>query len=452
MARALQKTPTPIIFLLLCFLCPTEFSVFLGDIRLPPHRIALLVLIPFALMRVVTRSDTRLRAFDGLFILFGIWSMFVYAYHGVGISGFIYGGSLALETTGSYFIARAWVRDVETLRNTLKVALGVIVIAALIALPETLFGHVYTHDFLAKLTGYYHPTSVHTRLGLTRAYGTFDHPIHYGTFCAALLAMFWYAERGTFGRLRRSAVISGATFLGLSSAPILCLIIQGGLITWERLTRGFTGRVWLTIGGVVAAYIGIALLATRSPTAILATTLTLDSSTGYYRLLIWDHGLQNVWAHPLLGIGLADWARPQWMASDTIDAFWLLTAMRSGLPSVTILVLGLALLVRAVNKRGVKNKSALTRALSRGWLFSLIALCFIATTVHFWNVSLTFFFFFIGLAGTFADPKRRRNKKRQRVPTAMPTPSPMPPVFGPGNGPALAFGPASPGLQTAWSK
>lgn len=438
MARALQKTPTPIIFLLLCFLCPTEFSVFVGDIRLPPHRIALLLLIPFAVMRMMTRLDTRLRAFDGMFILFGVWMVVTYTYHGLGMSGFIYGGSLALETTGSFLIARAWVRDVDTLRNTLKVALGVVVLAALIALPETLFGQVYTHDLLAKLTGYHHPTSVHTRLGLTRAYGTFDHPIHYGTFCAALLAMFWYVERGTFGRLRRSAIVSGATFLGLSSAPILCLGIQAGLITWERLTRGLSARVWLTIGAIVVAYIAISLVATRSPITILATKLTLDSSTGFYRLIIWEHGLKTVFAHPMLGIGLADWARPDWMASDTIDAFWLLTAMRSGLPSVFLLIVALGSLVHAVNKRGVRNKSALTRGLSRGWLFSLIALCFIATTVHFWNVSLTFFFFFIGLAGALADPKRKRKKRRRTQSRPAPI-LPTPPEYNAGLGPSVAM-------------
>ena len=411
MAQALRKTPTPIIFLLLCFLCPTEFSLFVGEIRLPPHRIALLALIPFAVFRILTRSDTRLRVFDGVILAFGAWLLLVYTYHGHGLNGFIYGGSLALETTASYLIARAWVRDAETLRQTLKVALAVVVLAALIALPETLFGRNFTHDLLAKLTGYHHPTSVHTRLGLTRAYGTFDHPIHYGTFCAALLAMFWYAERRTFNRVKRSAIVSGAAFLGLSSAPILCLLVQGGLIAWERLTRGISARAWLTLAAICGGYFVVALLATRSPVAILATGLTLDSSTGFYRLIIWEHGFNTVMAHPILGIGLADWARPSWMASDTIDSFWLLTAMRSGIPSVLLLVTGLMLLVSAINKRGVRNRSAFVRGLSRGWLFSLIALCFIATTVHFWNVSLTFFFFFIGLAGALADPRRRRRKR-----------------------------------------
>lgn len=438
MADAFQKTPTPIIFLLFCFLCPTELSIFAGDIRLPPHRIALLLLFPFAVMRFLTRRDIRIRSFDWLLIAFGLWLLVVYTYHGVGAAGFIYGGSLVLETTVSYLIARAWVRDADTLRNTLKVALLAILIAALIALPETLFGKVFTHDLLAQLTGYQHPTSVHTRLGLTRAYGTFDHPIHYGTFCAALLAMAWYSERHTMSRIRRGAFISGATFLGLSSAPILCLLIQGGLITWERLTRGLKSRMWLTFGAIAAAYVVVELLATRSPFAIFATKLTLDSSTGYYRLLIWEFGLQNVLAHPILGIGLADWVRPSWMVSDTIDAFWLLLAMRSGIPSVVLLVVALALLILAINRRGIRNKSALVRGLSRGWLFSLIALCFIATTVHFWNVLLTFFFFFIGLGGALADPKLRRRSRQTAGATAAHLTTPQENHFGVALASALA--------------
>ena len=97
--------------------------------------------------------------------------------------------------------------------------------AALIALPETLLGQTFTHDVLKSLTGYVHPTAVETRLDLTRAYGTFDHPIHYGTFCAAFLALFWYAAK-TPMRASAAPFCCAATFLGLSSAPILCLGLQ----------------------------------------------------------------------------------------------------------------------------------------------------------------------------------------------------------------------------------
>ena len=154
---------------------------------------------------------------------------------------------------------------------------------ALIALPETLLGQNFTHDALRALTGYVHPTAVETRLGLTRAYGTFDHPIHYGTFCAALLAQFWYAAKSTMEKRKRAALLAGATLLGLSSAPILCLLLQTAMLLWEYLTRGTANRTSLTLTVLAGLYIGASFVMTRSPINFIATGMTLDSWTGYYR-------------------------------------------------------------------------------------------------------------------------------------------------------------------------
>ncbi len=311
MLRAVSAAPTPVVLILLSFLCPTEFSLYVEGLRLPPHRLALLVLFPVALARLVSGAGAaRLRGFDVAFALYAAWTLGIYALHGEGQDGLVYGGSLALESLGAYVVARAFVRDLAAFRATLAATALAIGAAALVALPETLFGQTFAHDLLRQLTGYEHPTAVETRLGLARAYGTFDHPIHYGTFCAAMLATFWFAERRPARRGAHALLLSGATALGLSSAPLLCLALQGGMIIWDRLTRRIPSRTMLTLAVLAGLYLGVALVATRSPVAILATGMTLDSWTGYYRLQIWEHGLENVWANPWTGIGLADWERP----------------------------------------------------------------------------------------------------------------------------------------------
>lgn len=411
MLRALKATPLPVSLLIASFLCPTEFSLFLGGLRLPPHRVVLILLAGFALMKLLTRRDVRLRAFDFAFVAFNSWVLFAYNYHAPGGSGFIYGGSLVLEGMGAYLIARAYVRDAATLNTSLKVVVGAIAFAALIALPETLLGRNFTHDFLHSLTGYYHPTAIYTRLGLTRAYGTFDHPIHYGTFCAGLFALLWFSQVRPAVRRSRAALLSGATFLGISSAPLLCLMLQFGLIVWERVTRSIPARTMITIACLVGLLIGASLASSRSIFAVIATRLTLDSWTGFYRLQIWEHGLNNVWAHPWLGIGLNEWDRPWWMAASTVDAFWLVVAMQTGLPGILLLLLAVILLAYAVVRRRRAHKDKVRRRMMMGWMISLIALCLIAATVHFWNVLYTYFFFFLGLGAVFADPKapvRRR--------------------------------------------
>ncbi len=405
MTRATSKVPIPVALILLSFLCPTELSLYIAGLRLPPHRLALLILLPFALAKLIASRDQHVRSFDILFMLYGVWTVAVY-YHHAGAEGFVYGGSLALEALGGYFVARAFVRTTEQLRASMRAFILSVLAAALFALPETLLGQIYTHDFLYKITGYYHPTGVETRLGLTRAYGTFDHPIHYGTFCAALFALFWFAERRTAKRRINAAIMAIATFLGLSSAPMLCLALQGGMLVWDRVTRTIKSRVSLSLAALAGIYIGMSLLSSRSPIAFIATGMTLDPWTGFYRMQIWENGMLNVWASPWTGIGLDDWERPWWMISDTIDAYWLVTTMRQGIPAFLLLALAIILLGRDVMKRRHRHTDGQAHKIAIGWMMSLIALSLVGVTVHYWNVLHAYFFFFIGLGAWIADPTR----------------------------------------------
>lgn len=418
MLRALKIAPLPVTLVIVSFLCPTELSLFIADLRLPPHRIALLILFPIALYRLIFSSKVRLQGYDLVFFAFNIWTVAVFTHHSGAPNGLVYGASLALESMGAYLVSRTYVRDFEILKATLKVMLLAITVAALIALPETLLGQNFAHDIMRALTGYEHPVGTETRLGLTRAYATFDHPIHYGTFCAGLLTLLLYAERRQDRRIGRTALVGGATFLGLSSAPILCIVLQLSMIAWDWITRGIRSRTLMTFALAAGLFIGVSLISNRGPIGIIATSFTLDSWTGFYRMQIWTNGLKNVWDHPWVGIGLADWERPWWMISDTVDAFWLVIAMREGIPAVLLLGLAIAMLVAAAVQKSHKAHDRETHRILRGWLISLIALCMIGATVHFWNVLYAYFFFFIGIGGVLADPVRRKANNRSQAQAA----------------------------------
>lgn len=430
------SAPLPITLVIVSFLCPTELSLYLEGLRLPPHRVALILLLPMALMRLASQNRMKFRLFDLVFVAYAAWTVYVFAGHTEGREGFVYGGSMALEALGGYLVARAFIRNIDEFRASLRVIGIAIAVAALIALPETLLGQIWTHDILRSLTGYVHPTATETRLGLTRAYGVFDHPIHYGTFCAGLLALFWFAEKKTSSRRNRGLLLTGATFLGISSAPLLCLGLQVGMLVWEKLTRGVASRVGITLAILTGLYIGASAVSTRSPIAFIATGMTLDSWTGFYRLQIWEHGLNNVWANPMYGIGLADWERPWWMISATVDAFWLVITMRTGIPAFLVLVLAIVLLARNVAKNGGRMQDRDARHLAMGWMMSLIALSLIGCTVHYWNVLHAYFFFFLGLGGWLADPLKARSRaktKRGAAPrvagsSLAPAPAPLRPA------------------------
>ncbi|MEQ1718649.1 MAG: hypothetical protein ABL907_22130 [Hyphomicrobium sp.] len=434
MKKAHKRAPWQVLLLIAAFLCPTELSLYIAGLRFPPHRVALFILFPIAIIRLLSQQGMKVRSFDIVFILFNVWTIGIFMYHQGQQEGLVYGGSQALEGLGGYLVARAWVRSEAELRATLKVLGVAIAISALIALPETLFGQIYTHELLRQLTGYVHPIGIEQRLGLTRAYGVFDHPIHYGTFSATMAAMFWYAEKTTKNRVKSASMLTAATVLGLSSAPLLCLGLQGGMLVWDRFTRKLKGRGFITGLIVFGMYVGASIASTRGPIAVIATSMTLDPWTGFYRLQIWENGMGNVWMYPLTGLGLGDWDRPAWMVSPTIDAFWLVIAIRMGLPALFMLILGIWLLARAVSKRGLKHKDPVIRNLSRGWTMSLIALSLVATTVHLWNVPYTFFCFFLGTAGWIADPAKLRVKVKKKAAEALKG-DPQRGAYGPDSGP-----------------
>jgi hypothetical protein len=186
---------------------------------------------------------------------------------------------------------------------------------------------------------------------------------------------------------------------------------------------------------IVGLYIGASMVMKRTPIEFIATGLTLDPWTGYYRLQIWEWGMLNVWANPWIGIGHDDWVRAEWMAAGTADSLWLVVMMQQGLPAIVLLGLAIVLLARAVARRIRRTHDPMERHIARGWIMSLIALAMLACTVHLWNAVYAYFFFFLGSAGWMADPVRRAIKHHaasgQHSPPRSPprpTPPPLPAV------------------------
>jgi hypothetical protein len=415
MLKPLRQAPFPVTLLVLSFICPTELSLFAGGMRLPPHRIMLLLLFVTALIRLARAAPVKLMAADYLLALYGLWSMGVFIYHDSAGGGLQFGGSLALESFASYLVARVYVTSLPELKATLGVLFLALLLAGSCALVEAFTGQHVVHDLLRSITGYDVEAGYEWRrmlgMQLLRAYSTFDHPILYGSFCASLLALLWAMPARSSQSRRNAALVAGATFLGMSSAPMLCIGVQAGLLIWERISRGIPRRALLTILGIACALLGLGLVSNRSPFAIIATGFTLDPWTGWYRLIIWEAGLDNVARSPWTGIGLADWTRPWWMASDSIDAFWLVIMMRMGLPALALLLGAIGLLLWAVHGQRVAVTSEMRR-LVIAWTFSLVALSLAACTVHYWNNVHAYYFFFLGLLAWVGDARCARKRAK----------------------------------------
>ncbi len=125
--------------------------------------------------------------------------------------------------------------------------------------------------------------------------------------------------------------------------------------------------------------------------------------------------------HPFLGIGLGDWTRPVWM-SDSMDNFWLLIAMRYGLPAWAMLVgLVLGLVVVAARRQGLPET---WRRARHAWAFTLFGIAVAAATVHLWNALFVLFLFLIGAGAWLTDaPLPARRKGIGGAPLPRPGPS-----------------------------
>ena len=172
---------------------------------------------------------------------------------------------------------------------------------------------------------------------MNRVQGSFEHPILFGLFCALAVTNFWYLFRDNLAkRLSLTGLAIFMTLMSMSSAPLLSVITQLGMIVWEKISKAN----WKLLGVLsVIGYVVIDLLSNRTPVQVLISYATLNPATAANRLHIWTWGTQNVAANPIFGIGLNDWFRAPWMVSGSVDNFWLLTAMRYGLPAVIFLII-----------------------------------------------------------------------------------------------------------------
>ena len=111
------------------------------------------------------------------------------------------------------------------------------------------------------------------------------------------------------------------------------------LIGWERLFRVFVTK-WYVL--VVAVGTVLAVFQLGYPGGFygfVVDNLTFNPLSGEGRIEILVYGSQTVAQHPIFGIGLAPWKGPWWRPF-SVDNFWMVTALRYGLPALAFFWLG----------------------------------------------------------------------------------------------------------------
>jgi hypothetical protein len=377
------------------FLPPTMVIV-LGNTRLFPGRIAIMILLAPAIF-VLLRRPRRLLASDLFTFATACWIL-IASISAEGFNSIASAAIEALEFCGAYTVARGYVFGQPALVTFIRVFKLVTITLVALALLDTLSGRPLTIEVTADLFNsakFSSPTRPLFGFEIIRAVATFDHTILYGTFCALAAAIFLYSERTLLSRLGYFCLSSFGCLLAVSSAPLITLFIVTASYLYDRLLKNVLWR-WKAFWSVIAVLLVAAFLVSDHPVASIISRLTLDPSSGYYRIMIWELAMPKISISPFTGFGFQLFNDP--VLDTSVDSVWLVFALRFGIPMVVLLFLtNISSFSRSVRGDGIRSADSFMSRMRTGFTLVLIMFLFTGLTVHYWNGAWMFWGLCLGI-------------------------------------------------------
>lgn len=329
-------------------------------------------------------------------------------------------GTISLEMLFVYILGRVCIRTEDAFARMIVLCGAILALLLPMTLWELHSGTpliVQVIDALPTINSV-ETVTIAPRLGLERTQVVFAHPIHFGFFattCFTLIVMGLGDGLGVVARIYLVLVVLLSVFCSLSSGPILALVVQCFLLIWFW-AFGAKRAAWLWLGGILAAlYIGVDLASNRTPLRVFMSYATFSSHNAFWRGLILEWGMVNVWANPVFGLGFNDWERPSFMVSGSVDNYWLSTAMTYGLPGFAACVAAFTIAIFRTIRSDKKKLSPMRLS----WIITMVGVILMLCTVHVWSALQAYVFLLLG-AGQF-----RSGTVTERPLKA----SPPPPVF-----------------------
>lgn len=171
------------------------------------------------------------------------------------------------------------------------------------------------------------------------------------------------------------------------------MVTQSFLLSWNSILRDVRIRWKILIVLLISILMTVGLVARRSPLEIAVNYFLYDPLSYWYRMVEWTYGWASVVNHPLFGVGMNEWERPEGILP-SIDSFYLAVAVQHGLPAALLLLLAFFSVFLAVAlKKGLGNRLIQYRT---GFLITMAAFFLVGWTVTFWDHAYVFFLFLLG--------------------------------------------------------
>lgn len=364
-------------------LLPSELGFELAGAMFHPYRFALVIVLPWAIMQFQARP-TKLSPVDYIAGFAALWHFIAMLVTTEVEQAFITGFGQGADFALAYIVGRASIRDAADLRRYVGLVAPGFLIAGLLVFAESILQRPFVRPAFASLVGGPSPSLTNEfRFGLLRGTGTFPHPILGGTFLAIALPLFWYSASssltrwaGVAGSLMFLFTLSSGAYLAFLVVAVLMVMLLAQRLLHVPILR--LGALFFTLGWTFLS------VATENGAVSYLGRFLLDSRSVYWRKLIWTYAGEEAVNHPLFGIGTRDWTRPSFMVTDSIDAQWLLIAMRFGFPAAIAFALTFLLTAYLVTGRSAGLSRAETNA-RYAVAFALIAVFIAGITVALWG-------------------------------------------------------------------
>ncbi|MEM7236802.1 MAG: hypothetical protein AAF501_03110, partial [Pseudomonadota bacterium] len=302
----------------------------------------------------------------------------------------------AIETMGGYLIGRVFIRNADDFKAAVLLLFRIVLLMLPFAVIEALTARNLLLEVANAIGKSYVLVQKEPRWGLDRAQGTFEHPILFGVACGTILTLVYFVlgyRRGRLTRIFKAALVGFTAGLSLSSGPLSALMAQTMMLCYDGVFRRLKGHWTLLAISVLCLTILIELVANRTSAEIFISYFAFSQATAYNRLHIWTYGSASVMNHPVFGIGFNDWVRPYYMSS-SIDMFWLVPAVRHGIPAALLLqITFFSIFLGTIFKRLRDPRLAAFRL---GFVLCLVGYYVAGWTVHYWNEVYLQFMFILG--------------------------------------------------------
>lgn len=312
----------------------------------------------------------------------------------------------ALELFGGYFVSRAYFYGPRALTDYLRIFKVIMFLVITIAVLDPLLGQNVVQAAVAMIAQAPVNISNQERFGIIRAASTIEMAELYGTVCCVAGSIFLFMERANSAKCFWTGFALLGCILSLSSGPLLAFTIIIPIFIYDRLFGRYTGR-WRLVTAILMLLLSIVLVVTDRPVSWLLSHLTLDASTGYFRMYVFDYMFQQMALSPLVGYGFNAVGDDGFLSTVTVDSVWLVCAIRYGIPMIGFfLCTNLASFMSLTSRRRSRGVDPFMANAATGFTQAIITFMLIGVTVHFWNATWMLWAVCIGIRGSIKEWQR----------------------------------------------